>query len=75
VWSKVVVSYKIPTKCKVSLKLYDTVGRIVSTLVDEEKASGEHIMSFDTKELARGIYFIRMLAGGNTLTKKLILAK
>jgi hypothetical protein len=32
-------------------------------------------MSFDTKELARGIYFIKMLVGENTLTKKLILAK
>jgi hypothetical protein len=32
-------------------------------------------MSFDTEELARGIYFIKMLAGENTLTKKLILAK
>jgi hypothetical protein len=75
VWSKVVISYKLPSKCEVSLKLYDSAGRIVNTLVEEEKASGEYIMNFDTEELARGIYFIKMLAGENTLTKKIILAK
>jgi uncharacterized delta-60 repeat protein len=70
-----VISWQLPVRSHVSLKIYDILGREVTTLVDEVKPAGKYIMRFDASRLASGIYFYQLKAGGFINTKKMILLK
>lgn len=64
----------------VTLKVYDALGREVSTLVDENKSAGTYKITFNVKtlhaaSLPSGIYFYRLTAGSYSETKKLVLLK
>jgi photosystem II stability/assembly factor-like uncharacterized protein len=59
----------------VTLKVYDILGREISTLVNEEKPAGEYEVGFDGTALTSGIYFYQLRAGQFTETKKMILLK
>ncbi|MFQ5752250.1 MAG: T9SS type A sorting domain-containing protein [bacterium] len=69
------IQFALPKPCKVTLKLYDILGRDVATLVDEEFEPGEYKVVFDAQGLASGVYFYRIQAGGFIKTKKLLLLK
>jgi ligand-binding sensor domain-containing protein len=72
---KTVISYQLPVISKVSLKVYDILGRTVATLVDREKAAGSYSVAFDASKLSSGVYFYRLEAGTYGETRKLILLK
>jgi hypothetical protein len=59
----------------VLLKVYDVLGNEIAILVNEEKAPGEYEVEFNAKELASGIYFYRLTAGSNVISKKMIVLK
>jgi hypothetical protein len=59
----------------VNLKVFDLLGREVTTLANGEFAAGMHEVSFDASKFASGIYFYRIQAGSFTATKKLVLLK
>ncbi|HTP13295.1 MAG TPA: T9SS type A sorting domain-containing protein, partial [Bacteroidota bacterium] len=69
------ISYQLSAVSKVTLKVYDLLGREVATLVDGEVNAGKHEATFDASRLASGIYFYRLRAGNFTDTKKLVLLK
>lgn len=69
------IYYSISKSGSVTLKLYDILGREVRTLVNESEVAGDHHVSFTAVGLASGIYFYRLLAGGMTQTKKLMILK
>jgi photosystem II stability/assembly factor-like uncharacterized protein len=69
------IEYSIPTQSKVTIKVFDLLGREVATLVDEEKTAGSYMIDFNGSNLSSGIYFYRLDAGGFSETKKLILIK
>jgi len=60
---------------KVRLSVYDLLGREVAVLVDGNQTPGEHRVTFDARSLASGIYFYRLVAGGQLLSRKLVLLK
>ncbi|MEW5843122.1 MAG: YCF48-related protein [Bacteroidota bacterium] len=60
---------------KVTLKVYDLLGREITTLVNEEKLAGNYEVKFDGSKLCSGVYFYRLTAGDFTASKKLILLK
>jgi hypothetical protein len=60
---------------KVSLKIFDLMGREVATLVNEERAAGFHTISWDASNLATGIYFYRLEVNGFTDVKKTLYLK
>lgn len=70
------ISYTIPASLPVTLKIYDTLGHEVRTLVNERQPFGTHSVSFDASELPSGVYFY-MLQAGDLLTemKKMMLIK
>ncbi|MDD5529565.1 MAG: right-handed parallel beta-helix repeat-containing protein [bacterium] len=70
-----IISYALPEKANVSLKICDISGRTVRTLINGKKEAGSYEMSFDTKGLASGIYFSKLSAGNTSISKKLILMK
>lgn len=49
---------------RVTLKVYDVLGKEVATLVNEKKPAGVYRVSFDASALVRGMYFVKMRAGG-----------
>jgi len=59
----------------VSLKVYDVLGKEVATLVNEEKAVGNHDVTFNAGNLPSGVYIYTIIAGNFISTKKMILAK
>jgi hypothetical protein len=60
---------------QVRLKVYDVLGRLVATLVDDERRPGEYSVQWDARNSPSGVYFYRLQAGSFTETKKLILGK
>jgi beta-glucanase (GH16 family) len=71
------INYSLSKPEYVQLKVFDVMGKEVAVLVDGHKGAGEHRVNFDSGDsaLSNGIYFYRLLAGGNALTKKMLLLK
>jgi hypothetical protein len=69
------LKYAVPKNVYVTIKIYNTLGAEVATLVNEEKPAGFYELTFDGSRYASGMYFYRMTAGEFTETKKLILMK
>ncbi len=69
------IRYSIYNNSYVNIKIFDYLGREVSTLVNEEKKPGNYSISFNAGGLSSGLYFCRMLAGNFEETKKLLLIK
>jgi serine protease AprX len=67
------ISYSIPIKGEVSLRIYDIMGRLVETLVSEEKEPGVYQVEWDGKEHTSGVYFYRLRSGKSVATRKLTL--
>ena len=59
----------------VTLKVYDLLGREITTLVNEEKSPGNYEVKFDGTNLPSGVYFYRLQAGLFSQTKKFTLIK
>ena len=69
------IRYSIIKTTKVTLKIYDILGREVKTLVNTEQAPGNYTIIFNAQNLASGVYFYRLNAGNYNMTKKLLLLK
>jgi len=69
------ISYFVPKESFVSLKVYDFLGREVTTLVNEMKSTGSYEFSFDASNLPSGTYFCIMSADGFSKTTKMVLLK
>lgn len=74
------ISFDVPTKSHVTLKVYNLLGHEVTTLVDEDVVVGSHKTSWDGRdrsgsEVATGIYFYKMVAGDFVETRKMMLLR
>jgi len=74
------ITYEVPAKERVELKIFDVAGRLIRTLVDGMTDPGLHTSHFDGRtnageELASGVYFLELSAGGLRLTKKVSLVR
>jgi hypothetical protein len=70
-----VACYKLQIAGHVSLKVYDTAGRLVATLEEGWREAGEHKATFEGSEIPSGVYIYRLQAGENTATGKMVLLK
>ena len=59
----------------VKLIVYDIIGNVVATLVNEEKQPGTYEVKFDASGLSSGMYFYRLTTGNFIDTKKMILLR
>jgi photosystem II stability/assembly factor-like uncharacterized protein len=69
------INYSISHTNFVTIKVFDSLGREVATLVNEEKSPGNYEIRFYGNNLSSGVYFYRMQAGSYSEVKKLILLK
>ena len=56
------IQFTLPERLRVTLKLFDILGKEVATLVDKEMAMGVHKVLFDATDFASGVHFYRIQA-------------
>jgi len=71
------INYSLPKKSKVDLKIYDSMGRVVKTLVNKEQKSGIYTVKWKGKDnsgniLPNGIYFCNLKAADFKDTRKIV---
>jgi hypothetical protein len=70
------ISFFMPLDARVSIKLYDVTGRLVTTLINNElRTTGMNFVEFDGTNYASGIYFYRLETEGFSDTKKMLIVK
>lgn len=69
------LEFALPKASFVTLKIYNTLGEEVATLVSEKLPAGKHQRVWDTSGLASGLYLYRLQLGEFVQTKKLILLR
>lgn len=77
------ISFSLPSRSFVSIKIFDLVGRNVATLISENLSAGNHSRQWNAAALPSGVYFYRLVAnaipsgqaGSFTETKKLLLLR
>lgn len=78
--SNTTISYSIKDREHVSLKIYNVAGKLVKTLVNEEKVPGIYTIQWNSESnagdpVASGVYFYRMVTMNFSQTKKLVVLK
>lgn len=69
------ISYSIPKESFVEMRIFDMLGREVSTLVSKEQRAGEYKVQFDASSLPSGVYIYTLQSGQFRNSKKLLLLK
>lgn len=69
------IEYTIPEKSQVTLKIYDILGKEVTTLVDKVQEAGTYVSVWNASNVSSGVYFYRLTSGNNVQTKRMILSK
>lgn len=69
------IKYAVKQSGFVTIKVYNSLGKTVATLVNENKSAGFYIVNFDASRLASGIYFYTIKTNDFYDTKKMILIK
>jgi enterochelin esterase-like enzyme len=70
-----VINFAIHKNSNVNIKLFNALGKEVSTLLQGEFAAGDYKVNFDGKFLPSGVYYYRMNTDNSSETKKMILIK
>jgi hypothetical protein len=71
-----VIRFDIPQTERVTLRVYNVLGKEVMTLINAEmRNAGRYNVSFNASELSSGIYFYKLEAGKNISVRKMILLK
>lgn len=73
--SSTTIAYSIPSAGKVTLKVYDILGKEQVELVNAYQSAGDYKVTFTADDLPSGVYFYKIQAGQFTATKKCILMK
>ncbi len=69
------IEYRLPRQSRVTLKVYDVLGREIATLVDEVQNAGSYRVKFENSQISSGVYFYVLKAGNFVDVKKMILLK
>jgi hypothetical protein len=70
-----VINYTLSQPGFVTIKIYNTLGQEVSTLLNGQMDAGKHTLTFDASKLSSGMYLYKITAGNFTQVKKMLLAK
>ena len=71
------IAWSLAAPARVSLKIYDTAGRLVRTLESGKMDAGSHVSVWNGKDdssrgVASGVYFMRLVAGDYRQTRKIV---
>jgi flagellar hook capping protein FlgD len=69
------VSYSLTEPAQVDVAVYDVAGRRVATLESTSQAAGTHRLTWDARGFGQGMYFYRLRAGSEVVTRSVLLLK
>jgi flagellar hook assembly protein FlgD len=74
------IQYSLPDPVAVSIKVYNTMGQLVTTLIDQYQFAGTYHIEWNGRDdkgnwVSNGLYIYQMYAGSYTQTCKMILVK
>lgn len=69
------INFDMPIAGKVNLSIYNILGERVAELINGEMNRGYHQVNFNASRLSSGVYFYKLTAGKNSLTKKMVVLK
>ena len=70
-----IISFSLPKRSFVSLKIFDMIGKEVAAIVSEEMSAGDYSRQWNAEGVASGVYFYRLQSGSFVETKKLVLIR
>ncbi|MCP4584222.1 MAG: T9SS type A sorting domain-containing protein [candidate division Zixibacteria bacterium] len=69
------IGYNLGLAAKVTIEIYDLLGRRVATLIDESRPAGYHQVTWNAADMVSGVYFYKIKADDESRTEKLMLLK
>lgn len=69
------ISYKIQREGFVSLIVYNLVGQVVGSLVNEKQSAGTYEVEFDASDLTSGVYLYKLQINGFSSVKRMTVIK
>lgn len=74
------IKFLVKEDAWVTLRIYNVLGQVVTTLVNEQKPAGEHVISWNGKnqhndDVASGVYFYRIKAGNYESVRRMTLLR
>ncbi|MDR3669034.1 MAG: T9SS type A sorting domain-containing protein, partial [Ignavibacteriaceae bacterium] len=69
------ISFTTASNSLVTLKIYNTLGQLIKTLVNEIKPSGTYKVNFNASDIPSGVYIYKLTSNSQILTNKMILIK
>ena len=69
------ISYGLPEASQVALRVFDISGRLVTELLNENQMSGAYSVSWNARDVASGVYVLRLVAGGREFARKVVLMR
>jgi len=74
------IAFDLPSAGPVSMRVLDASGRVVRTLIDDDRSAGPHAVRWDGTDgaglpVASGVYFYRIEAAGEVLSQRMVLLK
>jgi hypothetical protein len=65
------IAFSLPCKDRATVKIFDLSGREIASLADQRLDPGSYSLTWDTRNVAKGCYLLRICAGSNTATQSI----
>lgn len=69
------ISYSIPEKCYVKIKVFNALGSEIGILIDQEQLPGHYEIPYNGDGLSSGLYLYSLQAGNYSETRKMLIVK
>ena len=73
--SSTVISYSLPVSSQVSLKIYNSIGQEITSLVNQVQGAGYYQIPFESQNLPSGVYFYKLTTSYSDNSQKMIILK
>jgi hypothetical protein len=70
-----IIRFSVPRSGRVTLRIYDVLGREVAMLVDDDLHPGTFAASWNASGVASGVYFCRLCDGGSVATRRMVFVR
>jgi uncharacterized lipoprotein YddW (UPF0748 family) len=72
---KTEIRYEVGDEARVTLRVYDLLGREMALLVDERQSPGAYTVVFDARQVASSVYVYRLQAGNYNSARKMVILR
>jgi hypothetical protein len=69
------ISYSISKDANVKMNMYNEIGELLGTYINEKQPAGEHKFVYDGTNVASGVYFYQLIVDDQPQTKKMVVVK